>query len=39
MAFRPDWVGIPLAGLLAILDEPEDLEDAGGEPRDAGGDA
>ena len=46
MAFRPDWVGIPLAGLLTILDgdEPEEgagseAQDAGAEPRGAGGDA
>ena len=35
MAFRPDWVGIPLSGLLRILDgdpEPEPQDDAGGEP-------
>ena len=34
MAFRPDWVGIPLAGLLRILDgeaEPEPRDDEGGE--------
>ena len=35
MAFRPDWVGIPLGGLVAILDgdEPETAgDDTDGEP-------
>ena len=38
MAFRPDWVGIPLAGLLAILDgEAEAEPDAAPKPEPEGG--
>ena len=41
MAFRPDWVGIPLAGLLAILDGDRDggAEPEVPEPDDQGGEA
>ena len=39
MAFRPEWVGIPLAGLLAILDGDAEPEPDGSEPQTEGGEA
>ena len=39
MAFRPDWVGIPLAGLLAILDGEPGPGSEAEQPQTEGGEA